>query len=206
VTCVIQPGGSICDEEVIDAANAAGLAMVFTSERYFGHLTGGGSTRPVVPHQFNGPVGLANVASRQEAGHAWLDVDDRGAIDSVECSDADGESVDAEQFARGHAESVGSHAGALGEDPHLGPVGVPSRSTGTGGDIVGIDLVEHVDDIEVRELVEPGEDIGTESFRIDLDSLHDGTPAVVCRLDSTAPHISDRFDSDHRLFPDQRFE
>ena len=36
-TCVIQPGGSIRDEEVIAAANAAGLAMVFTSERHFRH-------------------------------------------------------------------------------------------------------------------------------------------------------------------------
>jgi phosphoribosylaminoimidazolecarboxamide formyltransferase/IMP cyclohydrolase len=36
-TCVIQPGGSIRDEEVIAAANAAGLAMVFTNERHFRH-------------------------------------------------------------------------------------------------------------------------------------------------------------------------
>jgi phosphoribosylaminoimidazolecarboxamide formyltransferase/IMP cyclohydrolase len=35
--CVIQPGGSIRDDEVIAAANAAGLAMVFTSERHFRH-------------------------------------------------------------------------------------------------------------------------------------------------------------------------
>ena len=36
-TCVIQPGGSIRDEEVVAAADAAGLAMVFTSERHFRH-------------------------------------------------------------------------------------------------------------------------------------------------------------------------
>ena len=34
---VIQPGGSIRDEEVIAAADAAGLAMVFTGERHFRH-------------------------------------------------------------------------------------------------------------------------------------------------------------------------
>jgi phosphoribosylaminoimidazolecarboxamide formyltransferase/IMP cyclohydrolase len=34
---VIQPGGSIRDAEVIEAANAAGLAMVFTGERHFKH-------------------------------------------------------------------------------------------------------------------------------------------------------------------------
>ena len=36
-TAVIQPGGSIRDDEVIDAANEAGLAMVFTGERHFRH-------------------------------------------------------------------------------------------------------------------------------------------------------------------------
>ena len=34
---VIEPGGSIRDEEVIAAADAAGLAMVFTGERHFRH-------------------------------------------------------------------------------------------------------------------------------------------------------------------------
>ncbi len=36
-TCVIQPGGSMRDQEVIDAANEAGLAMVFTGMRHFRH-------------------------------------------------------------------------------------------------------------------------------------------------------------------------
>ncbi len=36
-TAVIQPGGSIHDEEVIQAADEAGLAMVFTSMRHFRH-------------------------------------------------------------------------------------------------------------------------------------------------------------------------
>ena len=36
-TAVIQPGGSIRDQEVIDAANKAGLTMVFTGERHFKH-------------------------------------------------------------------------------------------------------------------------------------------------------------------------
>jgi phosphoribosylaminoimidazolecarboxamide formyltransferase/IMP cyclohydrolase len=35
--CVIQPGGSMRDEEVIKAANEAGLAMVFTGMRHFRH-------------------------------------------------------------------------------------------------------------------------------------------------------------------------
>ena len=34
---VIQPGGSLRDQEVIDAANEAGLAMVFTGMRHFRH-------------------------------------------------------------------------------------------------------------------------------------------------------------------------
>jgi len=36
-TAIIQPGGSIRDEEVIAAADAAGLAMVFTGVRVFRH-------------------------------------------------------------------------------------------------------------------------------------------------------------------------
>ena len=36
-TAVIQPGGSIRDQEVIDAANEAGMTMVFTGERHFKH-------------------------------------------------------------------------------------------------------------------------------------------------------------------------
>tara|TARA_R110002072_G_scaffold4650_5_gene32237 strand:+ start:19739 stop:21316 length:1578 start_codon:yes stop_codon:yes gene_type:complete len=37
VSCVIQPGGSMRDQEVIDAANEHGLAMVFTGQRHFRH-------------------------------------------------------------------------------------------------------------------------------------------------------------------------
>ncbi|MEM9350643.1 MAG: bifunctional phosphoribosylaminoimidazolecarboxamide formyltransferase/IMP cyclohydrolase [Pseudomonadota bacterium] len=36
-TAVIQPGGSMRDDEVIAAANEAGLAMVFTGQRHFRH-------------------------------------------------------------------------------------------------------------------------------------------------------------------------
>lgn len=36
-TAVIQPGGSVRDEEVIAAANEAGIAMVLTGERHFTH-------------------------------------------------------------------------------------------------------------------------------------------------------------------------
>lgn len=37
VTAVIQPGGSIRDQEIIDAANANNIAMVFTGTRHFRH-------------------------------------------------------------------------------------------------------------------------------------------------------------------------
>lgn len=37
VTCVIQPGGSIRDEEVIQAANEHGMSMLFTHMRHFRH-------------------------------------------------------------------------------------------------------------------------------------------------------------------------
>jgi phosphoribosylaminoimidazolecarboxamide formyltransferase/IMP cyclohydrolase len=37
ITAVIQPGGSMRDQEVIDAADEAGIAMVFTGMRHFRH-------------------------------------------------------------------------------------------------------------------------------------------------------------------------
>jgi phosphoribosylaminoimidazolecarboxamide formyltransferase/IMP cyclohydrolase len=37
VTAVIQPGGSVRDDEVIAAADERGLAMVFTGMRHFRH-------------------------------------------------------------------------------------------------------------------------------------------------------------------------
>ena len=37
ITSIIQPGGSIKDDEVIEAANEAGIAMIFTGIRHFRH-------------------------------------------------------------------------------------------------------------------------------------------------------------------------
>ena len=37
ITAIIQPGGSIRDQESIDACNKHGIAMVFTGERHFKH-------------------------------------------------------------------------------------------------------------------------------------------------------------------------
>jgi phosphoribosylaminoimidazolecarboxamide formyltransferase/IMP cyclohydrolase len=36
-TAIVQPGGSVKDEEVVKAADALGLAMVFTGKRHFKH-------------------------------------------------------------------------------------------------------------------------------------------------------------------------
>ena len=37
ISSIIQPGGSVRDQESIDAANALGVAMVFTGKRHFKH-------------------------------------------------------------------------------------------------------------------------------------------------------------------------
>ena len=37
IKCIIQPGGSMRDEETIAAADEAGIAMVFTGMRHFRH-------------------------------------------------------------------------------------------------------------------------------------------------------------------------
>jgi len=37
VTAVIQPGGSLKDDDVVAAADAAGVAMVMSGRRHFRH-------------------------------------------------------------------------------------------------------------------------------------------------------------------------
>ena len=37
ITAIIQPGGSMRDQEVIDAANEHGMAMILTGMRHFRH-------------------------------------------------------------------------------------------------------------------------------------------------------------------------
>ena len=37
ISAIIQPGGSMRDQEVIDAADEHGMAMVFTGMRHFKH-------------------------------------------------------------------------------------------------------------------------------------------------------------------------
>jgi phosphoribosylaminoimidazolecarboxamide formyltransferase/IMP cyclohydrolase len=37
VTAVVEPGGSRNDQELIDAANEQGIALVFTGRRHFKH-------------------------------------------------------------------------------------------------------------------------------------------------------------------------
>jgi len=37
ITSIIQPGGSIRDEEIIQAADEADIAMIFTGMRHFRH-------------------------------------------------------------------------------------------------------------------------------------------------------------------------
>ncbi|WP_039908753.1 phosphoribosylaminoimidazolecarboxamide formyltransferase, partial [Candidatus Regiella insecticola] len=37
ISCIIQPGGSLRDQEVIAAANEHNIAMIFTGMRHFRH-------------------------------------------------------------------------------------------------------------------------------------------------------------------------
>jgi phosphoribosylaminoimidazolecarboxamide formyltransferase/IMP cyclohydrolase len=37
VTAIVQPGGSVRDDEVVTAADEAGVTMVFTGQRHFRH-------------------------------------------------------------------------------------------------------------------------------------------------------------------------
>ena len=46
IAAVIQPGGSVRDDEVIAAADEHGIAMVFTGERHFRHWSHGLARHP----------------------------------------------------------------------------------------------------------------------------------------------------------------
>ncbi|MCK5709426.1 MAG: bifunctional phosphoribosylaminoimidazolecarboxamide formyltransferase/IMP cyclohydrolase, partial [Deltaproteobacteria bacterium] len=37
ITAIVQPGGSIRDQDIIDACDEHGIAMVFTGFRHFKH-------------------------------------------------------------------------------------------------------------------------------------------------------------------------
>jgi phosphoribosylaminoimidazolecarboxamide formyltransferase/IMP cyclohydrolase len=37
ISAIVQPGGSVRDEEAIQAVNEHGIAMVFTGRRHFRH-------------------------------------------------------------------------------------------------------------------------------------------------------------------------
>ena len=37
ITCIIQPGGSINDENVVEAADRLNMSMIFTKRRLFSH-------------------------------------------------------------------------------------------------------------------------------------------------------------------------
>jgi phosphoribosylaminoimidazolecarboxamide formyltransferase/IMP cyclohydrolase len=50
-TCVIHPGGSMRDQEVIDAADERGVVMLYTGTRHFRHLDLTLQRQPVAGHE-----------------------------------------------------------------------------------------------------------------------------------------------------------
>ena len=79
----------------------------------------------VVRHELVGPGGLAPLAARRELAHAGLDVEHRRAVDRIESAYAGVVPSLAEQLADRYAEAVRPRLGALREDAHLGPIGLP---------------------------------------------------------------------------------
>ena len=45
ISCIIQPGGSVRDQDSIDACDRYGIAMVFTGMRHFKHEPSSASLR-----------------------------------------------------------------------------------------------------------------------------------------------------------------
>src|SRR5437868_1931323 len=117
---------------------------------------------PVVAHQLAGPGRLVHRAARCELHHEGLDVEHRRAVDGVEPPHAELEAVDVDQLAPADPDAVGPRLPALGEDPHLRPVGIAPRTAGATIHGFGVDEMEEVDDLEMGELVEAKDGVGFE--------------------------------------------
>ena len=83
---------------------------------------------------------------------------------------------------------------ALGEDSHARPALVPARVTGTRLDVRGVDAVEHVDDLDVAELLEAVERFWPEALVEPHDRL-DAVPVVVDGLAAPADDGRDRLET-----------
>ncbi len=90
-------------------------------------------------------------------------------MDGVEAGDRQLEAVDPQEPAARHAEAVRAVLAALGEDPDARPVGVAARVTGAPLDRRLRDEVEQEDDLEVRELVQPGDGVRPEPVAVEAE-------------------------------------
>ena len=77
------------------------------------------------------------------------------------------------------------------------PLGVSPRSSGP--NLVGVcrDLIEDVDDIDVRELVEALERVGREPLAVEAHARYDFTPVVIDRLGPGTCNPADRKHREH---------
>lgn len=82
---------------------------------------------PIVLHEFPGPGRLADVSARSELDHPRFEVDDRRAINGIEAGNTNLHTIDLEDSTDGDPQAIRTVFGSLSEDPHLWPLGVPSR-------------------------------------------------------------------------------
>ena len=108
-------------------------------------------------HQLFCPLWFDDIGAWSHLCHVWLDIKDRCAIHGIQIGHEQASSFYLKQPAGTHTNAVRTHPGPLGEDADSGPGAVTAGVSRTVDDLCGVDLVEEVDDVEMRELVESGE-------------------------------------------------
>src|SRR5689334_5565523 len=102
-----------------------------------------------------------------------------------------------EQLARADADPVRPALVALREDADRWPLGVAARTPGPNLIGVRVDLIEDVDDIDVRELLEALHRLGGEALVVEDHARDDLSPVVIDGLGSRTRNPADRHDGEH---------
>ena len=134
---------------------------------------------------------LADLAARREFAHVGLDVEHRRAVDGVESGNFERQIFDRDQAADRDADPIRPILAALGEDTDFGPVDAIARMTRIGGDLGLVYQMKEEDDLDMRELSQTREAIGSESSSIQIDPATDAAPDVVNGLLHGAMNDSD---------------
>src|SRR3954454_16494613 len=156
---------------------------------------------PIRAHQLAGPFRLEHRSPGRELDHERLHVEHRRSVDGVEAADAQLEAADVDQLTAADADAVGTTFGPLGQDAHLRPVGIPTRTAGTAHDGILPHQMEEVHDLDVGEVLEAQRRVLVEQRAVEDDRRLYVPPVVVDRVLTPPDHAADGLDVEpHSLY------